>query len=394
MKRAWLPLMLALLLFCLPALADDAGVLTETELGAWLNGVLLSTAQRTPLNAPIGEEALTEDGYAFLYDEVTLYYNKPVLDAQSVLSALAVTDEALDMPRGIRLGAPAQMLLAAYGWQNPTLAGDGTFAPLYVLNNLPQAAYWAWAQRSGDQLQSVQCAIHAGAGGDRYTDTGVLYTLTNGEVSGIRVYGLNAFVSTQQVQGNLAAVGGVPTQEAGAAAQGVSVVSDAQPFGQSDLQFARMDFLTLTEKGASVLFGQPVDETWAQEDTGGWLHTLQYDGAALVFGLDANRQAGRLESLTFTDPAFEGPRGLCVGATLSQAMALFRSEGSGTTDGVAALLYGDGQTPPFGTLERTGGDATLRYAATLTGADGAPLRVALHLTFSGEQLAEIMLYTF
>ena len=144
MKRALPLVLIALLLACLaamPAMADEAGVLTETEMGEWLNRLLLSTVGVSPLNAPVGEESLTEDGYAFLYENATLYYDQPTLTAQSALRAVAVTGEALDMPRGIRLGAPVEMLMAAYAWQNPTLTGDDTFAPLYVLDQLPQAAY-------------------------------------------------------------------------------------------------------------------------------------------------------------------------------------------------------------------------------------------------------------
>ena len=394
MKRVWLLLLLALLFLGATALADEAGVLTETELGAWLNGLLLDTAGQTPINAPVGEESLTDDGYAFLYPMATLYYNKATLDAQSVLGAVAVTDESLDMPRGIRLGAPAEMLLAAYGWQNPTLAGDESFAPLYVLNRLPENAYWAWAQRAGDQLRSVRCAIHARMGEDRYTDTGVLYTLQNGAVTAIQVYGLSAAATLAQVQSNLSAVDGARADDTATAAVGVTVRSDAAAFGPSDLQFARMDFLTLTEKGAAVLFGEASGEEWAQDEGGRWLHTLSFPGAALVFSLDAQKQNPRLESLTLTGEGRQGPRGLMTGAALSDAMALFQSDGKAATSGSTALLYGDGQTPPFGTLERTGKDATLRYAALASGADGVSFQIALHLTFADDRLVELMLYRY
>jgi len=385
---------LALLLFSAPALADDAGVLTETELGTWLNTLLISTSDKQPLNAPVDEDALTEDGYAFIYDSATLYYDKPVLDAQSVLSAISVTDEALDMPRGIRLGASGQMLISAYAWENPTLAGDDTFAPLYVLNQMPQGAYWALAQRTGDQLISVQCAIHAQAGEDRYTDTGVLYTLQNGVIISIRIYGLSAFTNQAGVQSNLSAVSGISTGFSADAADGVTLVSAAGAFEQSDLQFGRMDFLTLTETGAGVLFSEPANEDWAQDDSGQWLHSLEYEGASLVFSMDANKENPRLESLILNGQGDIGPRGLTIGMSLNDALVLFRSDGTGAVSGSAALLYGDGQTAPFGTLERTGSDATLRYAAAIVSADGVTRQAALHLTFAGGQLAEIMLYTF
>ena len=362
-------------------------MLTETELGTWLNGLLLSTKDVQPINAPVGEDALTGDGYAFIYDNATLYYNKPVLDAQSVLNAVAVTDASLAMPRGVTLNAPAAALLAAYGWQNPSLSGDDSFAPLYVLNQLPQAAYWALAQRGGNTLQSVQCAIHVLAGDDRYTDAGVLYTVTDGAVSAIRVYGFNTYITQAEVQGNLAAVAGGAQQT-----EGVTLVSDAEAFRQNDLEFGKVDFLTLTASAAQTLFGAATDENWAQDDTGEWLHSLTMANAALVFVTDANRQNERLESITLTGGE-AGPRGLAAGMTLNNAMALFRSDGDNRTADGAALLYGDGQNPPYGTLERGGGYATLHYTASVPGADGVPLTVALHLTFINDLLTEMMLYS-
>ncbi|MCE5342852.1 MAG: hypothetical protein LLF96_04580 [Eubacteriales bacterium] len=395
MKRVCLLLTLAALLFCMPALADEAGVLTETELGSWLNNLLISTVDVAPLNAPIGEEALTQDGYAFIYDSATLYYNKPVLDAQSVLSAIAVTNESLAMPRGIHLGSPVEALLSAYGWQNPTLTGDDSFAPLYVLNRLPSGAYWALAQRSGNQLQSVQCAIHARAGADRYTDTGVLYTVLRDTVTAIRVYGLNTYTTRAEVENNLTAVGGSGVAVADTVpAVGVTLLSDAQPFNQTDLQLGSLHFLTLTEQDATATFGQPEGEAWAQDEGGQWLHTLAYTGASLVFGTDENKQNAYLESVSLNAAGMAGPRGLTVGMALQDAIKLFRCDGTGTTTDTAALLYGDGSTAPFGTLERTDDVATLRYAADATGAAGQTLLAVLHLTFSQDYLTEIMLYTY
>ena len=394
-KHAWLAALLALCLLCampFTAVADEAGVLTEAELGAWLNNLLLSTLNVQPLNAPVGEESLTDDGYAFLYDSATLFYNKPTLDAQSVLQAVAVTDEAMDTPRGIRLGAPADMLLTAYGWQNPTLTGDDTFAPLYVLNQLPNAAYWALAQRAGSELQSVQCALHVRMGEDRYTDTGMLYTLQSGVITAIRVYGISATVSLADVNSNLRSITGGQTQGDTQATAGVTLVSAAQPFAQIDLQFSRMDFLTLTEKGAAKLFGEPTADSYAQEESGGWLHTLTFADTSLVFELDAQKQNAQLESLTVTGTGFAGPRGLTVGNDLTAALSLFRSDGTGATYDAVALLYGDGKTAPFGTLERTQDGATARYEAAVTGRGGAALTVALHLSFVNDRLTELMLY--
>ena len=136
--------MLVVMASLFPAVAE--GVLKETELAAWVDEVLRCSAPLTPMNAPVGEEALTEDGYAFLYDFATLYYDKPVLDASSVLQAVSITDDRFAGQGGICLGSSTEALTAAFGVQNPYLLGDGTFAVFYRVNELPSAAYWSWAQ--------------------------------------------------------------------------------------------------------------------------------------------------------------------------------------------------------------------------------------------------------
>ena len=74
-----------------------------------------------------------------------------------------------------------------------------------------------------------------------------------------------------------------------------------------------MDFLTLTEKGAGMLFGETQGDNWAQDDNGQWLHTLAYPSASVVFVTDANRANPLLESLSITGGDASGPRGLTVG---------------------------------------------------------------------------------
>lgn len=94
LKRIICLFMMLFLLCPLYAFADDSGVLAEGELNEWVVKVLRDSAAGQPINAPVGEESHTEDGYAFIYDFATLYYDKPVLDQDSVLLAVSVTDEA------------------------------------------------------------------------------------------------------------------------------------------------------------------------------------------------------------------------------------------------------------------------------------------------------------
>lgn len=399
-----LTFLLAMVMICLPfaALSDDAGVLTEGELGDWVSRVLLESKNEQPQNAPVGEESRTEDGYAFLYSFATLYYDKPVLDEKSVLQGFSITKEAYDTPRMLRVGAPAEMLVNAYGWQNPMLLGDGSFAAFYVLNQLPEGAYWAWARRDGGQISAVQCAVHAKAGEGLYTDAGIEYQVEDGLISGIRVYGLSKTVTRPEVQGNLSAVyavqaaisGDEPGMNFSTNVQGVTQKSEAAEFGTADLQFARIDFLTLTEAGAEAAFGKQLSEEWVQDDTGEWLHTTHRDGIALTHMLDKDKQNSRLETLSITKAGMEGPREITIGESLQSVLGRFRCEGTGTVFGDQALLYGDGVTPPYGTLSDGGDSITLRYVTMVNRPDGAQCEATLHLTFTNNQLAEIMVYSW
>ena len=189
------------------ALADDAGALAEGELSAWLNQLLLHTRNLEPINAPVGEESLTEEGYAFLYDFATLYYDKPVLDASSRLRALSITSPEYAAPRGITLGSDEWALLSTFGWQNPYLMGDGVMAAFYTIDHLPQSAYWSWATHDENWwLTSVQCAVHARVGDDLYTDVNLLFELEDASVTGIRLTGLDSFIGVTDVIANLDAV--------------------------------------------------------------------------------------------------------------------------------------------------------------------------------------------
>ena len=398
-QRKTLLVLLALcLLLPFGALADDAGVLSETELGAWVDQALRDSAKEQPLNAPVGEESLTEDGYAFLYSFATLYYDKPTLDQSSRLNAVAITDEGYAAPRGVRIGSDASALIDRFGWQNPMLLGDGLFAAFYRLDELPRAAYWSLAQREGEGLRSVQCGVHVQTAEDRYTDAGLMFTLENGKVSAIRVYGLGATVSLADARDNLQTVADVEASISGDASErispvsGYAVKSDAKPFSQSDLRFGGFDALTLTENGATRLFGEKQGEERAQDDTGDWLVTTRRDGLTLSYVENADGSQSRLETLSMTKDVAEGPRGLRVGkSTLSEALAAFESDGEARTLDGAAILYGDGSTPPSGWMERTEGVVTLRYIASVSSL-AAP--VTLSLTFQNDVLTELMIYTW
>lgn len=371
------------------------GALTLNQLESWIRTMRQNAVSQQPLNTPVGEESLTADGYAFLFDDHTLYFEEP--SAGSHLQAAVLTDAGAADPREICVGDDQAVLLAAYGWQNPGLMGDGTFAALYLENELPADARWAWAIYSGEELLSVQCAIHSALGDGQYTDMGIRYQLQGGRVERIEVYGLGgAAIAASDVLANLQTVSQLLGQLSGddRAAEGRWQANDAAPFQTADLRFAGMDFLTLNDQDVSLLYGDPLS-TAVMPDAEGLLYlTTLRDGLSIGYLESMDGTMVQAQSMTITTPMMEGPRGLRVGMPLEEALGRMRCDGSGQVLGSANLLYGDGQAAPYGLEESDGmGGTVLRYLCEAEGPNGL-LTVTLYLSFQEDLLTEIYLYAW
>ena len=383
LKRFWM-LFLAMCIF-LPAMAfaQENVILNENELSAWIDQTLRDTASLQPLNAPVDENAFTEDGYAYLYDFATLYYNQPELNAQSILQAVALTDAGYPAVRGIAIGSTQDQLMEVFGSQNPYLLGDGTFAVLYQQDVLPMAAYWGWAQHDEHHtLTGMQLAMHVKAGEDRYTDAGVRFVLEKGVVTEIRIYGLHKFITAAEVEANLEAVRTVENAMGAWAlaeedADGYTVASDAAIFSEADLAFSGVDFRSLTIEQMNLLLGETA-KTSSIVSENEEIFTAEWQGAYMS-----------ADVLSVSDSRVEGPRGIRTGDGLEQVLAAFHSDGEGRIYGSQAILYGDGLTAPNGILERDGDWSSVSYTARMD-----ECNVTLMLTFSAELLEEWMIYTW
>ena len=396
LKRILTIVLALMVLGCfLPAMASaqELAVLNETELSAWIDQTLRDTVSLTPLNSPVNEDALTEDGYAFLYDFATLYYNQQELSATSILQAVSLTDEGYACVRGIGIGSTQEQLMEAFGSLNPYLLGDGTFAVLYQQDQMPEAAYWGWAQHDETHtLTGMQCAMHVKAGEDRYTDAGVRFVLENGIVTEIRVYGLHKYITAAEVAANLEAVRTVENAMGAWAlaeenAEGYTVESTAAAFSEADLAFSGVDFRTLTVEQLNVLLGGSarIETITAENDR---MTNAEWQGAYLSAG-----SSGNADVLSVADSRLEGPRGIHAGDSLDKVLSSFAADGEGRRYGSQSILYGDGQTAPFGVLESDGTYTTVSYTAQMQrGAEW--LNVTLMLTFSDDLLTEWMIYTW
>lgn len=368
---------------------SEASALSLEELMAWTAGYVARAEDQEPVNAPVGEESLTEDGYAYIYDFATLYFDKPTLEG-AVLNALVITEEGESGIRNVAVNAYLSDLLGAYYNENPDLMGSEDFAALYAVDTFPSGAVWAWLQRSGQQAATVQYAIHeqTASGADGYTDCGLIYTLQENTVVAIRAYGLNSLITLEQAQRNLAAVEQVQQETSYHMYPTSFIGTDLKPFERDDLIFSQLDFLSLTPEEAVAALGECLTDEWMDDD-GAYLRTLTFPSAVLTYAYDGDKNLLRLDMMTIDSDGLEGPRGARIGESLSSVLMRFR-HGEGEFDGVSReLLYGDGETPPYGTAEYgDNANATLRYALSLENGR----QIVLHMDFTMNALSEIMIY--
>ena len=87
-------LLMVLLVLSFGALAQEAapkGTLTLQELKDWAETLKERAMTLAPLNDPTEPEAYSEDGYAFVYEFITLYLDQPALTADSVVRSIVLT---------------------------------------------------------------------------------------------------------------------------------------------------------------------------------------------------------------------------------------------------------------------------------------------------------------
>lgn len=393
-KGLTLILIMALLAMPMAGMASetDVGGLTKDELGGWAAKMLEQARTSAPLVS--GPQAnKTEDGYEVVYDFATLYLNTPELNGSSVCNAITVTEEGVECPRGIGVYDTQQMLLSAFADENPTLLGSQDFAVLYLSDSLPEEALWGWVQRDGQQIQTVQYAVHECLSEDKYTDCGLMYSVDNGYVTAVRAYGLSVSVSRAQVEATISGVSAIQQDQTYFAYPQSSTGTDLNPFEREDLLFSGLDFPGLTPEAATQSLGTFETESWLQDDNGEWLRTIQWPSAEITFVYSSDKIFKRVDTLAVNQRGFAGPRGVQVGDTLSSVMMRFKHS-EGEYDGTAAeVLYGDGQTPPYGLAEYDAANSTLHYACPIEGY-GEIKSVTLHMIFVDTILSELFLYSW
>ncbi len=372
----------------------DVGGLTVQEISDWAMRLMTQLNAANP-QGPKEQPALTEDGYALVYGDVTLYLNTPALNEESELNAIVVTGYEVECPRDVGISDTQQQLLAAYANENPTLLGSHDFAVLYLSDSLPEEALWGRVQRDGQRIQAVQYAVHELVPDtqDQYTDTGLIYSLENGYVTAVRAYGLSVVIEKEQAAKTVEEVAVQQRDESYFAYVQSSEGTDIDVFERDDLYFTGIDYLSLTPQMAVDTLGAYETETWLEDDGGDWLRILQWPAAEITFAYDKDKVFQRVDTFALSQRGLEGPRAIMVGDSLSSVIMRFRHS-EGEFDGSATeVLYGDLETPPFGLAEYNGATATLHYTQPVIGAAGIE-NVTLYMIFVDTELTELFVYSW
>lgn len=394
MLKRLLCLLVAMMMLCpaLPALAEDGGesALDWEELIQWAESYKERAMNAQPMNDPTEAAAYSEDGYAFIYDFATLYMDRPEMTEESVLKNLVITTADEEGPRGTCIDMLSGDVLIRYYNENERLEGDEGFATLYVSDTMPSGALWAWVQRDGQRIMTIQYAVHEqlSSGGDGYTDAGLVYTIQDNLVAAIRAYGLDSRVEEEDVQNNLNAVEDVMEKTDYAQAPVSYIGTDLNAFGEEDLSFAGISFLTVTPEEAVAVLGECREDSWMEDDTGEYLRTMEFSDCEITFVYDSNKENPRADMITIDMDGMEGPRHVRVGDTFSSVLTRFRY-GEGVYEGTTEILYGQENQAPCGIAEYgEDASATLRYLTRVS--DGRD--VMMYMGFELMNLKEILIY--
>lgn len=390
MKKLFcLLLALALCPLCVQAEDSAAEVLTYQELTMWAEEYIRRARASEPLNDPA--DSMTEDGYEFVYDFATLYADAPVMSADTEISAVVLTAEEANGPRGVHVNAPLADVLDAYYSENETLAGSREAAVLYVADSMPESALWAQVNRDGQRVRTVQYAVHEQlpSGGEGYSDAGVIYTMTENRVSAVRVYGLDSRISQDAVNEVLNNARLAEQAEDYVQVPFSYVGADLLPLGEEDMVFSGLDFLNMTAEEAEAVLDGAMEDTWVENGGEGWIRVQTFETCSLTWLYDADRAHGRIYMLQITADGLEGPRAVRIGDAFSSVYNRIRNgEGEYQEDGTE-VLYGAEGEGAFGTAEYGyDASATLRYGFTL--ADDR--NVVLQLNFTVMELTDVCLF--
>lgn len=372
-----------------PAEESAADVLTCRELTDWAQKYIDRAIAGQPLNDPAKDH--TPDGYRFIYDFATLYADTTVMGADTIVSTIVLNGSEEMGPRHVSVGSAMSVVLDAYYNENPALAGSRSTAVLYTVDQLPERAAWGQVFRDGQRVQTIQYAAHEqlAAGGEGYSDMGVIYTMLENRVSALRVYGLNSRITQQQVNDVMYAAMLAALETDYVQAPFSYDGAELAMFGEADLSFSGVDFLTLDGDSAARLLGEPLNDVWMENGDRGFIRVQTYAACELTFLYDESRTQGEIYMLAISMDGMEGPRGVRVGDSFNSVYHRFRFGSGELLENSREDLY-TGENGAFGMVHYGEYDASAVMRYGFEAADGR--KVVLQMDFDVMELTEIMLY--
>ncbi len=390
MKKLFCLTLALLMLLSFAALAepvpvDENAPLTREEIEMYLNALGQAALESESLGYLIDEDG---PNYAYFEGGELMIADEGLTETTAILAANLEEDQA-DL-RGLSMGSSLDEVLAAYPNDNPALGGSYYDAALFIAGEKPEVSA-GYLLRSGQQAYLAVYEVFSWQP-DGVSISSVAYRLENSFVESIRIAlddeileEAKALEMIQEIADMQEISEFVPYP--------VSVYGGESlpPFEREDLTITQSgrrvaDFLDLTPEEFFDALGEALVDEWTEDSDGSYLRLMQWDGASLLLRYDAKRQFIAVDSLTLNDVILEGPRGVRAGDTLDSVIFRFRhAEVFGTEDTV--LLYGDGQTPPYGALAYSPNSAEASYAFSLE--DGRT--VIWHMTFAVGELESMTL---
>ena len=345
-----LPILIMLFL-CLSAAAASAEqpAFTFTEAYEYAMA-LLEAAESEEGAAAVTEQdgltRLTAGGAEFVYEKGEEY-----LDLKSV-TLLSGTEDA----RGIAAGfsgwesdnaASSSQVLAAYPNGNARLEGTFGAALIYLEPDGGETLY-GLCSRDGQRILSLEYGFDGGEGTAlvRYSfldDALEDITYYFGDAAAAQAPGADVLEPLRDEKAYFAYYTGAEDE-----------VMEA--FAREDMLLKGMDILSLTEDDMRNAFGEPLRMNESSGQT-----QIVWDGLTATF-IAAEGEEPRLAAVLVSGGALEGPRGVRVGDTLVSVLRRFRNDESVPSER-GTLLYGDGESAPYGLITFGPDTATVTYCA-------------------------------
>ena len=382
--RKLVMLLLILLGLCLCAGAQGEGILTLDELLGWAEGYQDIAQGAAPLNNPADRDAASEEGVAFVYDFATLYLDST--EAKSGLRGLVIVDPAQYGPHMTRCGMSAEEVMACFRNDNAALIGSHGQAILYLVDRKEDGVWWGQLNRDGQRIDEIFYCALAPLGDGLYSDAGVAYTLTDGVVTAIRAWGLDASIEGPQAQASAQQAALILADESWRPAPVSLNGLELTAFGAGDLSFSGLHFPDTSPEQAAGVLGSYTESY--MEDGDNYLRVMTFAKCELTYVCDSRKRNPVLTMLQITGAGLEGPRAVRIGDEMNSVITRFRF-GEGEYNGTTEVLYGITGEVPFGVAEYSGkGAAVLRYA--MAAEDGGS--IVLVISFAGGAVDEILLY--